>query len=189
VKCDRSKPCGTCTRIRSATCTYRSARAGIRERSPEVTSASASGSNGRDQDNSAPNLPRSSPRPYEPSKEFDLMVNRYVAPGVFGEHGNTKLKPLPASPTPGLISSLHTSEATLIAGLLKRIHSLEDKERVRDGRPGEITLPIRESSGVATGQFVKSKFYGQSHWVKCNRACKYICSCATCLTQRTRVVW
>ena len=162
VRCDREKPCGACTRIRSTTCTYRPQRPGVRETSPAAMSVSASGSNDQDHGNSA----RSSPQPSAPSNEFDLMVNRYVAPGIFGENGKPKLKPLSADrPSLNLNSSSEAGESALISSLLRRIHSLESKDAARKGRLRSVDLPIREGLGTTTGQFVKSKFYGQSHWM------------------------
>ncbi|KAF2030610.1 hypothetical protein EK21DRAFT_111702 [Setomelanomma holmii] len=137
---------------------------GIRETSPagKFTSASASGGNDGDHGKSA----RSSPQPSVPSNEFDLMVNRYVAPGIFGEHGKSKLTPLPAHrPSLALNSHPGTGDSAVIAGLLARIRSLESREAAREGRPQSTNLAIREGSSDSPGRFIKSKFYGQSHWV------------------------
>jgi hypothetical protein len=193
VKCDRSKPCGNlinltpfilftfltrvvgaCQRIRSVTCTFRPQRVGIRDESPAAASASASGGNDRDNERSA----RSSSQPFVPSNEFDQIVNTYVAPGIFGEHGRPKLKPLPTN-RPGLDLSpgSHAGEATVIAGLLERIHALESRERARDGRVGCTSLQAGESTSTASGQFIKSKFYGQSHWIN---AMEPVCVPARC---------
>lgn len=94
------------------------------------------------------------------------MVNTYVAPGIFCEHERPKLKPLPSS-TLGvdLGSRPQSGEASLIPGLLQRIHDLECKERANAVRIDGTTLPPGASAGVVTGQFIKSKFYGQSHWM------------------------
>ena len=95
------------------------------------------------------------------------MINRYVAPGLLGERGG-KLKPLPADRPPfNLNSHPDTTQASVISSLLDRIHGLEEQlasatlnEQARSG-----TLPRQESSDATSGQFVKSKFYGQSHWI------------------------
>ncbi|RYO36317.1 hypothetical protein AA0113_g5700 [Alternaria arborescens] len=95
------------------------------------------------------------------------MINRYVAPGLLGERGG-KLKPLPADrPSFNLNSHPDTTQASVISSLLDRIHGLEEQlasatlnEQARSG-----TLPRQESSDATSGQFVKSKFYGQSHWI------------------------
>jgi hypothetical protein len=160
VRCDRRKPCGACTQIRSTTCTYRPSRPGIHERC--ATSISASGSNDPDHDISA----RSSPQPVAPSNQFDAMVNRYVAPGIFGEHDKPQLKPLPTG-RPGLNLTSHSDggDSALVSHLLKRIDSLESERAAREGKRAGPDLSIREGSDNTTGRFVKSKFYGQSHWV------------------------
>ncbi|KAF1829950.1 hypothetical protein BDW02DRAFT_650994 [Decorospora gaudefroyi] len=163
VKCDREKPCRACMRIKSATCTYRPLRPGIRsasEKSPEATSSSHA--NDPDHGHSA----RSSPQPTGSSNEFDAMINRYVAPGVFGEHG--KLKPLPPErPCFNLSSHPDSAQASLISSLLDRISSLEGRlaKTSLDEQPRDGTLPTPESSNDHSGQFLKSKFYGQSHWM------------------------
>lgn len=156
VKCDRNKPCGACIRIKSEKCTYRPARAGIRSSTPDNTSTS--GSNDRSpagpsaQSSRAPN-------------ELDLMVNRYIAPGILGEHGRPKLKPLPAERT-ALDLSTHTDTgaSSLVAILLK------DNERLRATVANSLTSEgdIRPISDIITdipGTFQKSKFFGQSHWM------------------------
>lgn len=97
------------------------------------------------------------------------MINRYVAPGLFGEHGRPKLKPLPADrPNLNLSSHSDSGSAAVINSLLKRINSLESKQAstTADEQGNNTKLPIRESSDAAsTGKFVKSRFYGQSHWM------------------------
>jgi hypothetical protein len=161
VKCDREKPCGACTRIKSVTCTYRPMRPGIRPQSTEATSANCS----LDEDHG--DSARSSPQPLVPS-DFDVIVNRYVAPGLLGEHGNGKLKPLPADrPCFNLSSHPDSGQASVISSLLDRISNLEGRlaAAILDDRPGSSTQPISEAPSVTSGQFVKSKFYGTSHWI------------------------
>jgi hypothetical protein len=166
VKCDRERPCGACTRIKSSTCTYRPQRAGIRsesERSPEAPSLSANGNHDQEHGNSA----RSSPHLSGPSNEFDLMINRYVAPGIFGEHGRPKLKPLPPD-RPNLNLSSHSDvDNAVLSGLVERLSALECKSNsTSEGLGGSTGLPLRHGpSPVASGQFLKSKYYGQSHWM------------------------
>ena len=160
VKCDRDKPCGACTRTKSATCTYRPLRPGIRSHSTEAPSASCS------IDQHYGDSARSSPQPLAPS-DFDVIINRYVAPGLLGEHGNGKLKPLPADrPCFNLSSHSDSGQAFVISSLLDRISSLEGRlaaATVNDNL--DSTQPTSEGSSVTSGQFVKSKFYGQSHWI------------------------
>ncbi|KAF2825006.1 hypothetical protein CC86DRAFT_353755 [Ophiobolus disseminans] len=162
VRCDRGKPCRACTRVRSSTCTYRPQPPGIRERSPAATSTSPSGSIDQDHGKSA----RSSPQPSGPSNEFDAMINRYVAPGIFGDHSKNKYMLLPTDrPSFDLASHSIGGESVLINSLLKRVQSLEIEKQVRESQQGCSESPAWEGSGTATGQFLKSKFYGQSHWM------------------------
>jgi hypothetical protein len=160
VRCDRNKPCGACTRVRSTTCSYRPHREGARARSPADASASISGNNDQDYRHSA----RSSPQPYMPSNGIDIIVNRDVAPVILGEHGRSGLQPLPTNRSNlNLNSRGHSGDSALIVSLLERIRSLESKEASTEGQSANSNLPICEDS--VTGQFVKSKFYGQSHWM------------------------
>jgi hypothetical protein len=160
VRCDRNKPCGACTRVRSTTCTFRPQRAGVRSRSPALASASASGSNEEDHERSARSFPHSA----APTNEFDAMVNRHVAPGIFGEYGQPRLHPLPADrPSLRLNSRTAPEDSALIDTLLDRIRNLERQHGAPDSRPTATELPSRHDSGP--GQFLKSKFYGQSHWM------------------------
>lgn len=169
VKCDREKPCRACTRINSATCTYRTQRAGIRarhDRSSENASTSVSGRN--EPDSNRGGSARPSPKPSGSSNEFDLMINRYVAPGAFGEHDNAKLKPLLSNrPNLDLSSQSSGGNAAIVTSLLDRINTLESKlaatsltEHLERG-----SQPAQDCPAALSGSFVKSKFYGQSHWV------------------------
>lgn len=160
VRCDREKPCGACVRVKSMTCTYRPQRAGFRSGSPVATSVSVSGSNDQDQRDSA----RSSPQPSTTSNELDSLVNKYIAPGILGEHGTLTLGPLRADrPSFRLNTGRPSGDSQLIDSLLQRIRRLES------GATGETTSP--ENVGPSTradgetGQFAKSKFYGPSHWM------------------------
>ncbi|CAO2653166.1 Nn.00g025770.m01.CDS01 [Neocucurbitaria sp. VM-36] len=165
IRCDREKPCGACTRIMSPTCTYRPQRAEIwsqSERSPEATSASASRSNEHGHESSGGLSSQST----APSNEFDLMINRYVAPGLFGE--GAKLKPLPADrPSLALSSPSHAGTATVISSLLERISNLEGKQASTTAgeHAGTTAVPTPPDTDASVGQFVKAKFYGQSHWM------------------------
>ncbi|KAH8708516.1 hypothetical protein GQ44DRAFT_662351, partial [Phaeosphaeriaceae sp. PMI808] len=161
VRCDRRKPCGACTRRRSMTCTYRPQRPGIRESSPAAVSGSGN-SNGSGHRNSA----RSSPLHSTPTDEFDHIVSRNIAPGAPGENDRTKVGPPPAN-QPSLSLSTHPGpgSSALIKQLLGRIHKLESKEVARSGSSESTNPPILEGSTTEAGQFLKSKFYGQSHWV------------------------
>ena len=166
VKCDREKPCGACTRIKSATCTFRPTRPGIRsERSERSTEDDTSTGHSNDQDQEHP--ARSSPQPPESSDDFDAMINRYVAPGLLGERSG-KLKSLPTDRPPfNLNSHSDTAQASIISSLWDRIRGLEEKlaSATLNEHPRSSTSPKQERSGATSGQFVKSKYYGQSHWI------------------------
>jgi hypothetical protein len=91
-----------------------------------------------------------------------------VAPGLLGEHGNGKLKPLPVDrPCFNLSSHSGSGQASVISSLLDRIGNLEGRlaAATLDDQPGSSTQSTTEGSTVTSGQFVKSKFYGQSHWI------------------------
>ncbi|KAH7402272.1 hypothetical protein DE146DRAFT_461267 [Phaeosphaeria sp. MPI-PUGE-AT-0046c] len=160
VRCDREKPCGACIRVKSMTCTYRPQRAGFRSGSPVATTASVSGGNDQDQRYSV----RSSPQPPRTSNELDSLVNKYIAPGILGEHGTLTLGPLRADRASFNLNSRKTSgDSVLIEGLLQRIRRLESGSAGERDPSANAKLPIRQDG--ETGQFVKSKFYGPSHWM------------------------
>ncbi|KAF1842928.1 uncharacterized protein K460DRAFT_378199 [Cucurbitaria berberidis CBS 394.84] len=94
------------------------------------------------------------------------MVHRYVAPGLFGE--GPKHKPLPTNrPSLTLKSHSDSVNAAIINSLLERISNLEsERAPVTIGEHGGSTsLPTRQGMDASIGQFVKSKYYGQSHWM------------------------
>jgi hypothetical protein len=160
VRCDRGRPCRACTRVRSVTCTYRPERAGVRERSPAGFSASVNGGNEQDHRISA----RSSPQPTAPSNELGSTVNNHGAPGTSSEDGRSRPPPLPANQSSlSFNSNSNTGESVLIGTLLERIRSLENRNPVIEDQPVRTTLPIRQEA--CAGQFLKSKFYGESHWM------------------------
>jgi hypothetical protein len=172
VKCDRKKPCGACTRVRSTTCSYRPHRAGVRERSPADEPASVSGDDDQGHRHSA----RSSPRSYMLFNEFDTIASRNVAPVKHNECGRPGLQPLPTDRSSlNSDSRRHSENLALINSLLERIRSLESKEPPKEGCPASSNLAVREGSG--TGQFIKSKFYGQSHWQNAIDPVRFIRSC------------
>jgi hypothetical protein len=162
IRCDRTKPCGACKKSRSTTCTFRPARPGFRDTSRTARSTSFSTSNNPDQRNET----RSSPRHVVTSNELDAMANRYVSPGIFGEHDKQRLNLLPTNwLSLDFASHSKTGESALVSRLLGRIASLESERAVAEGRKGDSDSPVRTGSDTATGQFAKSKFYGQSHWM------------------------
>lgn len=153
VKCDRRKPCGACSRIKSATCTYRPRRIGIRsqsEGSPETTSAFA-----RDRHDT----------------NYHTVGHGFTKPlAIHNKHGrrvthSESFREI-SQATPDLLlvdrstieASSHSDDgsASVISSLLERINSLEAKlamttldDQLQDGN--------REGPGPATGQFIKSK--------------------------------
>jgi hypothetical protein len=60
-----------------------------------------------------------------------------------------------------VVSSTLSGDSPLISSLLGRIRSLERKAASEEGRCTNTDLSFRED----TGQFLKSKYYGQSHWM------------------------
>lgn len=160
VKCDRTKPCGACTRIKSSTCTYRSKRDGRNGTSP---AASASESRYREQDIS---IRARSSLPSTETSEIDLLLNRYVAPGITGEHGRAVMQTLPSHRAAlDLSASSRSGESSVIESLLERIRKLENGEASSHSRSNSPSLPVRDSSSGTPGQFIKAKYYGNSHWM------------------------
>lgn len=160
VRCDREKPCGACVRVKSMTCTYRPQRAGFRSGSPRAISASVSGSNDQDQHHSA----RSSPQPSTTSNELDSLINKYIAPGILGEHGTLTLGPLCADrPSFRLNAGRTSGDSELIESLLERIRRLESAGGGEAELSDNADVSMRRIG--ETGQFAKSKFYGPSHWM------------------------
>jgi hypothetical protein len=157
VKCDREKPCGACTRIKSATCTFRPPRPGIRSENQRSSGDDISPG----QSNAHENPARSSPQPSGAPIDFDAIINRYVAPGLLGECDG-KLGPLPADRPYS-----DSAQASIVNSLLDRIRGLEERlvSATLSEHPRSSTSPRQESSSDASGQFVKSKYYGQSHWI------------------------
>lgn len=150
VRCDRKEPCGACTRIGSAACTYRPKRANIREMPSTTTS--------RHVNAARPFLQSSTPSNGDPaidqcgtsSTSGDSEIPQYLYASQNGVE-NAPCK--------------HGGESGLITSMLERIKSLEDKAATREGRKSRENLSISAGSGTGSGQFLKAKFYGQSHWM------------------------
>lgn len=165
VKCDREKPCGACTRTKSPTCTYRPPQhaAARRARSPAGTS-----STGQEGTSSA----RSSPQPHHPSASaqvlnFDAMINRYIAPGIFGDHGKDRLGLLPSTLS-SLSLGTNANENNTIRRLEDKVRDLEGRlAAISESEPSSTALPIQDAGSPGQRHFVKSKFYGESHWNNC----------------------
>tara|TARA_R110002003_G_scaffold1005_3_gene21974 strand:+ start:9751 stop:11961 length:2211 start_codon:yes stop_codon:yes gene_type:complete len=73
---------------------------------------------------------------------------------------------LPAHrPNLTLNSHSESGQSAVIASLLERIRTLENREAAQYDQSQSTNLTIPEGPGNPTGRFIKSKFYGQSHWV------------------------
>lgn len=156
VRCDRNKPCDACTRIRSATCTYRPHRPGIRSQSnesPEVSTALTRRGHSQEHDFAArPQSPRS-----VPMIEVDACTTNRAAPLRVQENRCSR-HPEPSLDASSAETGTHSDSgsASVISSLLDRISTLEDKlasTHLADKPQREAS----EMSSAATGQFIKSK--------------------------------
>ncbi len=173
VKCNREKPCMACRKTESATCSYRSRHIVAPSQNtdpPYLTPASASGSNGSFHEDE-PSSQQPPPPPSHPLvNEFDLMINRYIAPGLLGQHGPPPLR-LSSTCRPGADPSSLCSDsghAIIIELLLERIKVLEGKQNATaEDVPYEKRndLYCERESVSSLGQFLKTRFFGQSHWM------------------------
>ncbi|PSN67963.1 hypothetical protein BS50DRAFT_620400 [Corynespora cassiicola Philippines] len=160
VKCDRSKPCGPCTRIKSPTCTYREVPGRRRPRSPSMSAGA-----GQDGSSAHSDSPTERETTSGISIDFNSLVNRYIAPGILGPSGKE---------TQGLprISLERNKEDDTIKILSDRVRELESRLAISSDRGSNVsqgTLPLLEADGSAAmpGLFVKNRYYGESHWVNC----------------------
>lgn len=135
VRCDRKKPCGQCIKTGSEICTYvvrrrAEARSALVERSPAAHPTSAASSDQNDNYNHD-YLAQSLPQTSIPTDQFDLTINRYVAPGLLGLHGRSRLQPLPGN-RPELTprSEPELGNSSTIKAMLKKISSLEEQVAV-----------------------------------------------------------
>lgn len=90
------------------------------------------------------------------------MVNRYIAPGILGDHGRPKLKPAERTAL-DLSSHADLGASSLVATLLK------ENNRVRAAAANSVTSegdtrPISDIISDIPGTFQKSKFFG--HFLK-----------------------
>ena len=161
VKCDRERPCGPCTKTRSPTCTFRpNARP-----NPKVVGRPVVPSTSEAASHDSSNL--SSPQNSKQTQGFDALLNRYIAPGIFGNHGKDTLAPLPSSHAEGN----DPNTAATVKSLSDKIRDLEARlatlSELGSSGSGSVNIPMRDAPITPAGQFVKSKFYGESHWVNC----------------------
>jgi hypothetical protein len=165
VRCDRQRPCGPCTKTKSPTCTFRPNARPYPEvvGRPIVPSTSASTSHG--------GSTLSSPRTSKQMTGSNLLLSPHVAPGIFGNHGETTLPPQPSSHA----EEYDSITAAAIISLTDKVRDLEASlvTMSEAGLPGSgsgsgsVHVPVRGANTAPAGQFVKSKFYGESHWVNC----------------------
>lgn len=160
VKCNRERPCGPCTKTKSPTCTFRPntrPNPGVVGQPISFTSEYVS------QDSSC----LSSPQVDKQTQSFDGLLNRHNTPVSFGDHGENTLAALPSSHA----SNDDSSTAATIRSLSDKVQDLEARlatlSEAGSSGNGSVNMPIREAFTAPAGQFVKSKFYGESHWVNC----------------------
>ncbi|KAF2635706.1 hypothetical protein P280DRAFT_436629 [Massarina eburnea CBS 473.64] len=147
VKCDRDKPCGPCRRTESPTCTYRHHP---RDRHARSTMHMPS--------ENLMNETRSSDISFQsPALNFASRITPYGV-GLRGSNGIPSL----SSGCDDTISELANKIRSLESRLAAFTHS-ETESQSSSGPPPRAT----ELSGHSGAQFVKSKFYGESHWNNC----------------------
>ncbi|KAF2738855.1 hypothetical protein EJ04DRAFT_28081 [Polyplosphaeria fusca] len=157
VKCDRNKPCTPCTRIKSPTCTFRTTPS--RRSSPQLVRAWDSFTSHHDEAGS--DIPPSSSTSSQHG-ELDSMGNRYTVSGIPEPRGSLVGDHLPsphstAGSEPGLAK---------VKDFIDQIQELEQRMAgISTHKNGDQLLQDTTSpSTSAAGQFIKSKFYGGSHW-------------------------
>ncbi|KAF2125848.1 hypothetical protein P153DRAFT_399986 [Dothidotthia symphoricarpi CBS 119687] len=134
VRCDCKRPCDGCVKTQSENCTYVSrqrvgTRSAFRERSAASPSAPVeSYSHNHDDDQSNTDSAPSNPNVSDPTNQFELTINRYIAPGIFGVNGGPKLQPLPANrPVLNLRSHPDSGTSSMMRTMLDKISSLENE--------------------------------------------------------------
>ena len=123
-------------------------------------------------------------RPADQLDEFGQLINRYIAPGLLGGHGHLKLKPLPTAGRLQGVDHLRCCcscpECPTTAFRSHVLDRLDALERKREEAATTFVAPeahnvaaaavkpasaSAEASSSGAGQFVKAKFFGQSHWM------------------------
>ncbi|KAF2264936.1 hypothetical protein CC78DRAFT_567934 [Lojkania enalia] len=153
VKCDRKKPCSPCTRIKSLTCTYRPNHRDNDRGTRSHTSVSTS------QDG----LVHTSPQTSAQSIDFDSLLIQNLDPSISDAYGfaleSSRLNPSAIEDNSHFIST--------IKALAAKVRELEESLSIVSDRDssGSRALPIRPVPSPGPGRFIKSKFFGESHWV------------------------
>lgn len=158
VRCDRNKPCEACTKIKSATCTYRPHRPGIRPQSKESQEAPSS-STSYSQDRGHGLSTRSSPQLTVATDGHNATADSFVAPMPPQQHVHVPLSPVAVDKSNPDQTTPSDGSASVISSLLDRINTLENKlaSTHLEDRPQNDAW---EGSSVGTGQFIKSKCTG-----------------------------
>lgn len=164
VKCDRQKPCGPCTRVKSSTCTFRPNPRSVNRPTMSPVAGSIS------QDSSD----QSSPQITSQTTDLVSLITPSVALGNLGPHENVLQNHLPNPRSNTLIPDYASTIGFHQDQSSAAIRSLEQKVRELEGRLGSIreeppsrdtVLPTRPIALTTPGQLVKSRFYGESHWM------------------------
>ncbi|KAF2009156.1 hypothetical protein BU24DRAFT_380475, partial [Aaosphaeria arxii CBS 175.79] len=185
VKCDRQRPCGPCVRTKSESCTYKTLppKRGEVSGNREACAGSA-GDEGVDMFSGGGGHGVRSFGGLGP-RELDGTVNSYTVQDGDGAsmlgRGDGGFASQPAS------SSLPLpADALNMQALADKIRDLEGKLHSLTNSPPPSTTTTTTTAGVKSGermatafsshhptpvtpngQFVKSKFFGESHWVNC----------------------
>jgi hypothetical protein len=90
--------------------------------------------------------------------DFDSMLDRYIAPGIIGPRLQTSVD----HSSHANVERSSSDPMALINALTTRVRELEKRLPLR----GEVdlALPPRVASADPK-QMVKSRFYGESHWM------------------------
>lgn len=161
IKCDRTAPCGPCSRSRSKTCTYQNLQDDFSTTAPVV-------------------------RKISPRAQSDSMgqTRQQSSEQVGNANAYPSASSAPASTSSSLVQSHNASPATTehVQALLNRVQTLEKKlqEASRSGLDEESNDAPQAQPGPAAAcskackafkmkkksNYEKMKFRGQNHWMK-----------------------
>lgn len=161
IKCDRSTPCGPCSRSRSKTCTYQNLQDDFPTTAPIVRKIP----------------PHTQPDPMGQNRQqtYDQMTSANNYPSVPSAPGST---------SSSLVQSHNGSPATTehVQALLNRVQTLEKKlldasrnesngesSNAPQAQPNPPTSPpkvCKRYKGKKKSNYEKMKFRGQNHWMK-----------------------